>query len=794
MSGVLGNTATRYLADPAYQHGPISTTMRGREIGKVIDLTTDRNTYIPMNPQFYPIPQINNQMNVQQSSVTVSINQCSGSKISYVLVSFVLPAQYAGTMSDAIAYDSFPGLAAIASVEVYISDYAQTERLVPATIRDRIITHYGIEWFNSRGTDMLGGSRQNGSENQQMRTYKKYSNHYNLADKNQNLLMPALQIDIPIPIHLLMNPEMYIFDLCSNMSIDLKVAFNPASSLFDRTNTEMLLTPLSGELNLWAEGLSPVEEQFTFNLLPYAIGNKSAQDDYYFKDQTVESWVTKQTFNTLTAISLKPRLTKEIRAFAYPSVWTAGRTFFGSRCDDATANFCAAHIQNSFMESSKDFTVCLSSGMFMGEKLSYASIFIHDHSATSITLRYARANVIDNQDLIITTTIPWNDLGLLYLNLNACLSSSPPIETFGPCLFALRTFNLNFVEYDPQDPYHGDVDPRVQIGTTIKLVNGYYVIDGRSYNSATIPALVVDANKRFALLNITNVEVNTNVLSFQSWKLCISEPIVEPNYFNSFVVKKFVILNRRDNVYLTLDDETRLEVESVTYDDTQTKTINKKELQFGYSLNELAHPWSPTIFFDYSYKRYENGVKIDTNCWRDLRPTNIQSLKITPKFVDIPLIVYGTEKTTYQKYHRGDEYELLCTQSVYKIMKYSDHSMSVVGVDENRAINNLIYEQYLVPNKFSVGPVAMQRGLTFDESGQMSTTKNNPNLWNNTYPNNVESLSGAHWTQQSRGADSNRFRATNDAQTPYFSDALSSAPRMKFGGVNKFANHRVVRH
>ena len=202
--------------------------------------------------------------------------------------------------------------------------------------------------------------------------------------------MPAVHIDIPIPIHLLMNPEMYIFDLCSNMSIDLKVAFNPASSLFDRTNT------------------------------------------------------------------------------------------------------------------------------------------------------------------------------------------------FGPCLFALRTFNLNFIEYDPQDPYHGDVDPRVQIGTTIKLVNGYYVIDGRSYNSATPPALVVDGNKRFALLNITNVEVNTNVLSFKSWKLCISEPIVEPNYFNSFVVKKFVILNRRDNVYLTLDDETRLEVESITYDDTQTKTINKKELQFGF--------------------------------------------------------------------------------------------------------------------------------------------------------------------------------------------------------------------
>ena len=129
-------------------------------------------------------------------------------------------------------------------------------------------------------------------------------------------------------------------------------------------------------------------------------------------------------------------------------------------------------------------------------------------------------------------------------------------------------------------------------------------------------------------------------------------------------------------------------------------------------------------------------------------------------------------------------------------MKYSDHSMSVVGVDENRVINNLIYEQYLVPNKLSVGPVVMQRGLTFDESGQMSTTKNNPNLWNNTYPNNVESLSGTHWTQQSRGAEqnSNRFRATTDAQAPYFSDALSSAPRMKFGGVNKFANQRFVRH
>ena len=683
------------LRNPLFQYAPICAAVLGAEIqSELVDLTTDRDAKIPMTTHFAQVKQpFSNTSGTSDSSVTVALLQSGGPKIEYVVLEYKFPEQYATRKQHTARYKDLPGIAIVESIETHLSNSNVTERLNGFGIIHRLVRHYGIEWFDAKGVKMLGGDLHTGSENQEPRTYLKYSNTFNTVDFKQNKLLPGITIQLVLPIHLLLGRELFCMDLATESPIEVKISFSSIENAIEYRGTALKLEKFNTDVNMYVSSVRPNEDDYVFDRLPYSLSTDSKP--YYISDLYVESTNKSQPLSMEQSSIIKPKITKSVSVFISPEVFTKDKECFGFSCEDATNNYLGGLFQlaaNNDSEQTKAETLCLNTGFFLlnDSKVYKSTINVSKHTSTSISLTYTRSNAMGNgeQTVTITTTVPWTLLPKLYLNLNLSYNLLPPTTKFAPTLFAFRTFNLNFTEYDPQHPIYGPLDETNTERGAIGMVSGFYKVTGQ------------DA-KDYAFVNITNAILNTVVMSKDTWDLCISAPVPEPHNSCNLIRPRHVSIRRHLNLGLTLDGTQPIVVREISFDEaTGQKTILARDLQFSRPLHQIPNRFDPNVEFENSYVSGPEANYKDSRGYRDYRLSNsVVANKLIFKYEDIPLIIDGkdTNNSYYKENAQTDSNMIHTLQIVRRHMKYQQGYLALVGTSEIAYLNQQVTNNVLIP-------------------------------------------------------------------------------------------------
>ncbi len=183
-----------------------------------------------------------------------------------------------------------------------------TERLTAFGMLHRLIRHYGIEWFNTRGAKMLGGDRYTKSEHQEPRTFLKYANTFNSVDIKFNKLLPAIKIQIVLPIHLLLGRELFCMDLATESPIDVKITFAKIETVIEHRAAAVKLEPLVTDVALYVSSVRPNEDDYVFDRMPYSLNTENRP--YYTADVYVDSSNKSFQISAEQSVVLKPKITK----------------------------------------------------------------------------------------------------------------------------------------------------------------------------------------------------------------------------------------------------------------------------------------------------------------------------------------------------------------------------------------------------------------------------------------------------------------------------------------------------
>lgn len=701
----MDNRRWTYSRDNTLVMAGILACARQRQLSPFVDLANDTERFYPISREIYKqTQQANNDFAVNKPT-TISISNLQSYKIDHIWFNYQLPAIVAKDLGDKAEYDSLPGINAISKITTQLAAYAQTETTCATAIIQLFLRQMGYDCFCKQADDNWGGfAAPATSYRPAHRGYlQKLTglNRTTLSNNNaENEIFPAVNIRLPVPSSLLWNKEKYNFALSLHSPLDFQITFNSFQSILSRTNNNMFLPELQGQIDVYFEVLEPVDIANFYNNLPYSNKPDLVAAPYYFIDrQSVEFQVRSFPFNGDLKVPIKAVLLRRLQAMLTLKDWESSRTYPSTTVEQSAANHLAAMFASSVGTMNPIYTVDLGVGTWVATGTATSGQMTISGwvvGGTSCQINWNRSPGVV-YSVTINSLLPWGSYGSFFLDLSTYTPSIGPsgfITVTQPGMFFMcSAFTLDIRTFSPLNPTVDTMEiPSVSFGTAKKLMRGYY-----SFN----PAVAPPNNNQHAFYNITNIKRSPLLtcddnLSKQgfAFDFFASQPIPQAHQCNPLVVRDFIKVNRNQHNFYDLDCKWPIELSQAQIEmvSGSSETLIE-ELNYTRQLPYFESTrWDMT--FDRQYNWQADQIR-DTNGYKDCRFNELSNLILKPK--NIHIYYDGVELTDVGKVYYTDSRDFFMTVFFWttRAFKFVDNELRSMMGDQ---YNTLELNQNLVEN------------------------------------------------------------------------------------------------
>lgn len=654
-----------------YCNSAIFSILQGTNfIQNLLDKSVDNKLAIPIKRDIYEYTITNSDfVSGGNKNPTLFLNQSRGFKINMLFLEFVLPPQFARSSYDQMCYDTLPGINCINRISTCIKNN-ETESITSQNIIKRYLDYFGYDLFEQYAEDWWGGIRTDKKCSPHQKLHGTLNGFFDPVDINNNIILPALKIILPLPVSFLFNNERHCFLLASKSVIECVLSFKTASELITR-NVDAILTPIAGTLSLVCEYLNPCELGNHFNNLSYV--NTSKRKEYFFKDHFYESTPRSISCNSEIKFNIQYFVTKAIDIYVYDPQFIETKQFFGDTCDMATKNWIASMIHPFDTNRISATTINFRTGEFLGpEKKTHSLCSIIGHTARSLKLQWKKtANI--NQDLTITCDTPWAELGDLYIDLSTFQNTLPCLIVC-PQIFHLKSFNLKIIPFVQTKNLDMFADPKCNISTSQIVANGYFTLGFDD---------IIKKNK-YVFMGVNNIVKN---LQESTWAYLISQHVPTSHGANELVAKKFPIVCRNNFQFFDLDSINKIKVKDFAFDHgAKHDPIPDKLIKYKHNYFKQKNYFDPQLTIDYNFKNSDG--------YEDFANTDITAFSF--KLQSEPINWDGFNVSDIIKDKNARHLSFLVIQSCVRASRYTENlTIEFLDDEDRREINEQLIDKIL---------------------------------------------------------------------------------------------------
>lgn len=682
------------------------------------------------------MPVTNTDFNGTGRNPSIGLYTSRGYKVDSVKIRFQLPAQYARKVTDAMCYDSTPGINILSQIETTLSGQYSIETLQPLQILTRYIDSFGIDRFKYLATKFFGGyfDEKNCDFNQKLTPCR---NSTLSTDISQNIIKPAIWITLFMPSSLLFNREKYNYWIGSLTPIEWKLIFKPIESIATRQG-DMILTPLSGTIDVYIENLNINELGTFFRGASYL---HPSDTPYVVQDNYIESNTKAFSSSQDIKINPKPCLTTEMGLYGFNKIWSSNLVYFGNTCISAVGAWACSLFVPTLTNTSKT-VINLRTGAFIngvagvdanGGATSSAgnwtvSSFTSASRVTSFLLTYTPTSnrsfttIISIEGVSLGTEAKsdciWMDLGVydgtIYKNIN----------TLQPYYFSEIRYRVEPYTVVANDTIDHMQEIETTFGSAVKLARGQFTFKDNTNNVFALWGcnrfVINDSVITSSIDGISDYNTDANKMNYAVAFLA-SKPVPPTNTVNVLVSKSFVKINRNNYPFEDLDAQYKIHIDKVSLEKigSNQDQYQNFELEMVGNVLEPPHRWSPQVSFNFGYKDLFDA-NLKTNGYCDLRALDIISVSLELQKIEIRFNNQYITDNIKEFSNLSFDYEIVLLQKAVRFLKYTNSELTIVTDDDRENINRTIINNVLIPNGL-YAPANDQQNLM--ESSNSSASK-----------------------------------------------------------------------
>ena len=591
-----------------------SATLSGQMLGNPKLLSSDNEFFIPEINNVEIVECTNkNLSSTHQVVYPIETSSASGHRIKQNYISFTLPPIYASKISDRVGYCNTPGPNLISQFELKSANQA-SEILAGCAIEIGLKKILGIGYERFAQTH-LGGID---GPNQKVELCYDYDDSPNAL----NIIKPAIQILLPIPLHLFRNKEKFTPRICRNTPISIVIVAKKLIQIINHNKQMKIQEPPSFELKILNQTL---EHDDFFKQMFECIPTDGVNDKFLVMDKFL-NFQTKDVTNKDTRIVLKSVPTTEFWIKLYDNTKAKGDLYLASTNEEARQRYWESLIKISKLNISASGSIELNKLLFIntspsGEPISkdWNMFHIVDESDNSFILNYNLPSSRISQT-IIKSTIPWKIYpDEFYIDL-ATWSPTNLMSFSNPFFYSNIEFNV--VPYDEHNPNH-------KVDKEVYVMVGPFKVEAVPHG---LFKFVGTDSKIYIFEGITNIKKNRKTNDF-TFDVTVSETIAPiTNTASVFAEQKFLNLTIDYCTSYDLSGKHKIKCDYYTIEGTNGETkIHCEEILLNRNKNDSPFKYlydDYQIHVKYNYSRIDKDTcgfrHIGCQKWINLKPNLVE--------------------------------------------------------------------------------------------------------------------------------------------------------------------------
>lgn len=616
-------------------------------------LNESQTRFIPTTTKLVSI-QHNGVLNDRshcQVEVT-SENTGAGQKIKCTIANFKIPAIRSTSAHSKAAYCDYPGINILRSIETFVSK-TQTESLDSNAILIALKNMLG-EGFEKWAKEKLGGC--------------KGSLQKTHTATEGEIILPELQILLPLPIHLFRNVQMIEPMRCSKINIRIDITANKLESIISRSNLDIENNDIPIEFTNVVINPAIIEPQC--NTSPLIVDSVLVSNTY--------------NMNNGNAINFNGNLaTTELFVNVFDNTSASPNAkYLSNNTYDGFKAFWDAHIKFSIKEISNCGAIEFNSCMFFDvQKQTFDKscklYSIIDCQDNQFTINYSIGNNSLCQ-ILIKSTIPFK---LFPKNIFLDLETFPVGEVQALSFLEPKHFSNITLSIVPFNPYEHIVEE-----------NGHFAIynatkgnEGvaRALSKGGLFEFTGEDRKKYVFQSTTDIFYSKQT-DLKTISILINTPVPAKNSMNSFVAKKLWKLNRPHWGYWDLNGEYPIRIKQYSTEvgsgAFSTQNVNSVAMELGRGA--LFSNW-------YNFE----DVPLHINsCYENHGSISLGKIsKITP-MIDYPELKWSDIKVYVSTIKPADWGIFAIVQNAIRVMEISEKGVNTTN-DNLQTIHDSLFNQ-----------------------------------------------------------------------------------------------------